>query len=101
MVKAEKCLRQGCEGFWLYLINDKIERKIEDVPVVAEFPDVFPEELPGLPPNRQVEFRIDLIPGTAPIAKAPYLLAPSEMKQLMTQLQEMLSKGFIRLSSSP
>jgi hypothetical protein len=76
------------------------ERKLEDVPVVAEYPDVFPEDLPGLPPNRQVEFKIDLMPGTTPIAKAPYQLAPSELQELMKQIQELMDKGFIRPSSS-
>ncbi|GJZ19666.1 putative reverse transcriptase domain-containing protein [Tanacetum coccineum] len=71
------------------------------VPVIRDFPEVFPEELPGLPPPRQVEFRIDLVPGAAPVARAPYRLAPSEMKELSVQLQELLEKGFIRPSSSP
>ncbi|GJW42388.1 putative reverse transcriptase domain-containing protein [Tanacetum coccineum] len=66
-----------------------------------DFPEVFPEELPGLPPPKKVEFRIDLIPGTAPVACAPYRLAPSEMKELSKQLQELSEKGFIRPSSSP
>ncbi|GJQ90285.1 putative reverse transcriptase domain-containing protein [Tanacetum coccineum] len=69
--------------------------------LVREFLDVFPEELPGIPPERQVEFRIDLIPGSTHIAKTPYRLAPSEMQELMKQLQELLDKGFIRPSSSP
>ncbi|GJT29667.1 putative reverse transcriptase domain-containing protein [Tanacetum coccineum] len=69
--------------------------------VIRDFPEVFPEELPGLPPPRQVEFRIDLVPGAAPVARAPYRLAPSEMKELSVQLQELLEKGFIRPSSSP
>ena len=68
---------------------------VGDVPVVREFTDVFPEELPGIPPERQVEFRIDLVPGAAPIATAPYRLAPPEMQELSTQLQELLDKGFI------
>ena len=68
--------------------------------MVKEFPDVFPEDLPGLPPQRQVEFRIDLVPGAAPVAKAPYRLAPAEMQELSTQLQELLDKGFIRPSFS-
>ncbi|GKE41950.1 hypothetical protein Tco_1469234, partial [Tanacetum coccineum] len=63
--------------------------------------DVFPEELPGIPPERQVEFRIDLILGSTPIAKTPYRLAPSEMQELMKQSQELLDKGFICPSSSP
>ena len=74
---------------------------VGDVLVVREFADVFPEELHGIPPERQVEFRIDLVPGAAPIAKAPYRLAPPEMQELSTQLQELLDKGFIRPSSSP
>ncbi|GKE53831.1 putative reverse transcriptase domain-containing protein, partial [Tanacetum coccineum] len=72
-----------------------------NVPVIHDFPEVFPEELLGLPPPRQVEFRIDLVPGAAPVARAPYRLAPSEMKELSVQLQELLEKGFIHLSSSP
>ena len=74
---------------------------IEEVPIVCEFPNVFPEELPGVPLERQVEFRIDLVPGAAPIAKAPYRLVPPEMQELSSQLQELLGKGFIRPSSSP
>ncbi|GKG34980.1 hypothetical protein Tco_0437676, partial [Tanacetum coccineum] len=77
------------------------EKRLEDVPVIRDFPEVFPDELPGLPPPRQVEFRIDLIPGAAPVACTPYRLAPSKMKELSKQLQELLEKGFIRLNSSP
>ncbi|GKF82006.1 hypothetical protein Tco_0243662, partial [Tanacetum coccineum] len=73
---------------------------MEDVLVIHDFPEVFPDELPGLPPPRQVEFQIDLVPGTAPVARAPYRLAPSEMKGLSVQLQELLKKGFICPSSS-
>nr|GEV70907.1 hypothetical protein [Tanacetum cinerariifolium] len=73
----------------------------EDVPVIQDFPKVFLKELPGLPPPRQVEFRIDLIPSAAPVARAPYRLAPSEMKELSEQLKELSEKGFIRPSSSP
>ena len=78
-----------------------MEKKIHEIPVVRDYPEVFPDDLPGLPPDRQVEFRIDLMPGTTPIAQAAYRLAPTEMKELMTQLQELLDKGFIRPSSSP
>ncbi|GJS70532.1 putative reverse transcriptase domain-containing protein, partial [Tanacetum coccineum] len=77
------------------------EKRLEDVPTVRDFPEVFPEDLPGLPPIRQVEFQIDLVPGAAPVARAPYRLAPSEMEELSTQLQELSDKGFIRPSSSP
>ncbi|GJS83340.1 putative nucleotidyltransferase, ribonuclease H [Tanacetum coccineum] len=92
----------GCELF-LAQVNQKElkEKLLGDVPIIRDSPEVFPEELPGLPPPRQVEFRIDLIPGAAPVARAPYRLAPSEMKELSKQLQELLEKGFIRPSSSP
>nr|GEW37234.1 putative reverse transcriptase domain-containing protein [Tanacetum cinerariifolium] len=82
--------------------EDKTEGKqLKDVPVVRDFPKVFPEDLPGLPPARPVEFQIDLIPGAAPVARAPYRLAPSKMKELSKQLQELSDKDFIRPSSSP
>ncbi|GJR44114.1 putative reverse transcriptase domain-containing protein [Tanacetum coccineum] len=77
------------------------EKRLEDVPTVWDFPEVFPEDLPGLPPIRQVEFQIDLVPGAASAAQAPYRLSPSEMEELSTQLQELYDKGFIRPSSSP
>nr|GEY02919.1 putative reverse transcriptase domain-containing protein [Tanacetum cinerariifolium] len=69
--------------------------------MIRDFPEVFSDDLPGLPPPRQVEFQIDLVPGAAPVVCAPYLLAPSEMKELSKQLQELSEKGFIRPSSSP
>ncbi|GJU63214.1 putative reverse transcriptase domain-containing protein [Tanacetum coccineum] len=77
------------------------KKQLEEVPIVQDFPEVFPEDLPGIPPTRQVEFQIDLIPGAAPVARAPYRLAPSEMKELSDQLKELSDKGFIRPSSSP
>nr|GEV59114.1 retrotransposon protein, putative, Ty3-gypsy subclass [Tanacetum cinerariifolium] len=77
------------------------EKRLEDVPIVREFPKVFLEDLPGLPPTRQVEFQIDLVPGAAPVVRAPYRLAPVEMQELSTQLQELSNRGFIRPSSSP
>nr|GEV72821.1 putative reverse transcriptase domain, ribonuclease H-like domain, aspartic peptidase domain protein [Tanacetum cinerariifolium] len=76
------------------------EKRLEDVPIVEDFPKVFPEDLPGIPPTRQVEFQIDLIPGVAPVTRAPYRLAPSEMKELLDQLKELSDKSFIRPSSS-
>ncbi|GJT78237.1 putative reverse transcriptase domain-containing protein [Tanacetum coccineum] len=77
------------------------EKRLEDVLVIRDFPEVFPEELPRLPPSRQVEFRIDLVPGAAPVARAPYRLAPSKMRELSVQLQELLKKGFILPDFSP
>nr|GEW72697.1 putative reverse transcriptase domain-containing protein [Tanacetum cinerariifolium] len=76
-------------------------KQLKDVPIIQDFPKVFPKDLPGLPLARPVEFQIDLIPGAAPVARAPYRLAPSEMKELLEQLQELSDKGFIRPSSSP
>ncbi|GJR30478.1 putative reverse transcriptase domain-containing protein [Tanacetum coccineum] len=97
---------KGCPVFLAHVttkeVEDKSEKKrLEDVPIVRDFPEVFPEDLPGLPPTRQVEFQIDLIPGAAPVARAPYRLAPSEMKELSEQLKELSDKGFIRPSSLP
>ncbi|GJV22416.1 putative reverse transcriptase domain-containing protein [Tanacetum coccineum] len=84
------------------LMNVKVdEPKIDDIPIVREYVDVFPEDLPGLPPLRQVEFRIDLVAGATPVARSPYRLAPSEMQELSSQLQELQDKGFIRPSHSP
>ncbi|XP_076940470.1 uncharacterized protein LOC143609660 [Bidens hawaiensis] len=79
-----------------YVTKEPELKKLEEVPIVTEFKDVFPDELPGIPPDREVEFRIDLVSGTAPIAKSPYRLAPTEMKELKKQLDELLEKGFIR-----
>ncbi|GJY38255.1 putative reverse transcriptase domain-containing protein [Tanacetum coccineum] len=77
------------------------EKRLKDIPVVREFPEFFPEDLPGLPPVRQVEFQIHLIPGAAPVARAPYKLDPLEMQELSNQLQELADRGFIRSSTSP
>ncbi|GJU15130.1 putative reverse transcriptase domain-containing protein [Tanacetum coccineum] len=77
------------------------EKRLEDIPVVKEFLDVFPEDLPGLPPVHQVEFQINLFPGAAPVARTPYRLAPSEIHELSNQLQELADRGFIRPSTSP
>ncbi|GKA64028.1 putative reverse transcriptase domain-containing protein, partial [Tanacetum coccineum] len=104
--KTQEYMLKGCPVF-LANVNtketeDKLEKKrLEDVPIVRDFPDVFPEDLSGLPSTRQVGIQIDLIPGDAPIARAPYRLAPSEMKELSAQLKELSDKGFIRPSSSP
>ncbi|GJX93732.1 putative reverse transcriptase domain-containing protein [Tanacetum coccineum] len=104
--KTQEYMLKGCPVF-LANINtketeDKSEKKrLEDIPIVWDFPDVFPEDLPGLPLTRQVEFQIDLIPGATPVAQAPYRLAPSEMKEVSEQLKELFDKGFIRPSSSP
>ncbi|GJW09145.1 putative reverse transcriptase domain-containing protein [Tanacetum coccineum] len=104
--KAQRYLSRGCDVFLAQITTmeakDKSkEKRLEDVPIVRDFPEVFPEDLPGIPLARQVEFQIDLVPGAAPVAWAPYRLAPTEMKELAEQLQELSDKGFIRPSSSP
>jgi hypothetical protein len=72
-----------------------------EVPVVSEFPDVFPEELPGMPPDRDIEFVIELMSGTAPIYKSPYMMATPELAELKEHIKELLEKGFVHPSSSP
>jgi hypothetical protein len=74
---------------------------LEDIRVVCDYPDVFPEELPGMPPDRDVEFVIDLLPGTAPISKRPYRMSSDQLQELKAQIKKLMGKGFIRASSSP
>ncbi|GJR77501.1 putative reverse transcriptase domain-containing protein [Tanacetum coccineum] len=104
-IRTQKYIDQGCQVFLIQMMKEEkteiSERRIKDVLVVRDFPEVFPKDLPGLPPTRQVEFHIELIPGAAPVARAPYRLAPAEMKELAEQLKELSDKGFIRPSSSP
>jgi len=101
-LKATKLIRQGCQEFLASVINtQRFDVKIEDIPVVSEYSDVLPEDLPGLPLNGEVKFVIDLLPKTNPISKAPYQMAPAEMKELKIQLQDLLDKIFIRPSVSP
>jgi hypothetical protein len=83
------------------IVYEAIIPEIQDIPVVCEFPDVFPEDLPGLPPERDVEFVIELKPGMAPVSRRSYRMPPNELAELKTQLQDLLDKGFIRPSSSP
>ena len=82
-------------------MNEENDLKLENIPIVRDYIDVFPKDLPGLPPEREVEFTIDLAPVTVPVSKAPYRMAPMELKELKIQLQELLDKGFIRPSVSP
>ncbi|GKC32243.1 putative reverse transcriptase domain-containing protein [Tanacetum coccineum] len=99
-------LLKGCPIFLAHVTTKKAkdkskEKRIKDVPIVQDFPEVFLEDLSGIRPTRQVEFQIDLMPSAAPVARAPYRLAPSEMKELSDQLKELSNKGFIRPGSSP
>ncbi|GJX61838.1 putative reverse transcriptase domain-containing protein [Tanacetum coccineum] len=101
-IKARKYVERGSQLFVAHVTKkEPSKRHLKDVHVVCEFPEVFPDDLPGLPPPRQVEFRIELVPGAVLVARAPYHLALSEMKELSDQLKELSEKGFIRPSSSP
>jgi hypothetical protein len=80
--------------------NLKVE-SLKQIPMIKEYPNIFPEELPGLPPNRDIKFAIDLAPGTTPIAKKPYRMAATELAKLNKQLSELEQKGYVRPSSSP
>ncbi|KAI3700446.1 hypothetical protein L2E82_45075 [Cichorium intybus] len=100
--QARSSVSKGGTSYLAYVSVAKSEQAgKESIKIVNEFPDVFPEELPGLPPDRQVEFAIELVLGAAPVARAPYRLAPSEMEELRKQLEELLDLGFFRPSSSP
>nr|GEY53304.1 reverse transcriptase domain-containing protein [Tanacetum cinerariifolium] len=104
--KTQEYLTKGCDVFLAHITTKEAKdkskgKRLEDVSIVKEFPEVFPKDLSGIPPARQVEFEIDLVPGDAPVARAPYRLAPSEIKELAEQLQELSDKGFIRPNSSP
>ncbi|KAL5760844.1 hypothetical protein ACOSQ2_019682 [Xanthoceras sorbifolium] len=99
---ARKLINKGCETYLVYVVDvEKTESSSSNIPTVCDFPDVFPEELPSLPPIREIEFAIDVIPGTTPVSITPYRMAPAELKELKLQLQELLDKGFIRPSVSP
>ena len=95
-LKAQKCLRKGHTAT-LALVTDSSakEKKLEDHSVVHDFPQVSRKDLPGLPPHHQDEFQIELAPGAAPIARAPYRLAPPELEELLTQLQELLDTNYL------
>nr|GEY64437.1 putative reverse transcriptase domain-containing protein [Tanacetum cinerariifolium] len=100
-IKARKYIERGSQLFIAQLTEKKPAKKqLQDVPVICNFPKVFLDDLPGFPPPRQVEFKIEPIPGVAAVARAPYRLAPSELKELSDQLKELSEKGFIRLSFS-
>ncbi|XP_075473958.1 uncharacterized protein LOC142505018 [Primulina tabacum] len=102
-IEVNKMLVKGCQGFLASVMDVSKEYNVDvnDIEIVREYSDVFADDVPGLPPDREVEFVIDVVLGTAPISKAPYRMAPTEMKELKNQLQELLDNGFIRPSSSP
>ncbi|GJT41959.1 putative reverse transcriptase domain-containing protein [Tanacetum coccineum] len=93
-IKTERYISRGCQVFIAQVMEKKSdEKRLEDITVVREFLEIFPEDLPGLPPVRQVEFQIDLIPGATPVARVPYRLAPSEIQELSNQLQDLADRG--------
>ena len=95
-------VRKGCEAYLTYVIEtEKARPNVSDIPTVSDFPDLFREELPGLPPQRKIEFAIEIVPGATQASITPYRMAPLELKELKLQLQELLEKGFIRPSVSP
>ncbi|GJV86095.1 putative reverse transcriptase domain-containing protein [Tanacetum coccineum] len=103
--KIQKYIQKGCQVYLAQVTSKKAkdkseEKQFEDVPIIREFPKVFPDDLPGLPHAQQVEFQIDIVPSAAHVARTPYRLALVEMQELSTQLQELSDKGFIRPSSS-
>ena len=102
VVHASRLIRSGYQAYLAHVIDTSIsEVKLPNVPIVREFPDVFPTDLPGLPPERDTEFNIELLPGTTHISISSYRMAPLELKKSKTQLQELLDKGFIQPSVSP
>ena len=89
-------MRKGSETFLALILDSKRGQvDVEMIPVVREFPDVFPEELPGIPLEREMDLAIEIVPGTVPMSRAPYRMAPTKLKELKSQLQELLDKGFI------
>lgn len=87
----QRLLETGCDGYLIYEMKAvETEINVDGIRVVQDFPDIFPEEISGLPPNREVEFCIELLPWTEPISRAPYLMAPIELKELKEQLQKLL-----------
>nr|GEY35861.1 putative reverse transcriptase domain-containing protein [Tanacetum cinerariifolium] len=101
-IKSRKYIERGSQLF-IARVTEKepVKKQLQYMPVIYNFPEVFPDDLPVLPPPRQVEFKIELIPDAAPVARAPYRLAPSKLKELSNQLKELSEKGFIRPDSSP
>ena len=93
-------MKKGCQGY-LCSISATSKGSASDVAIVQDFTDVFPEDLPGMPIDREIDFCIDVIPGAQPVSKIPYRMATVELKELKTQLQELLDKNFIQPSSSP
>ena len=101
-MKASKMLRKSYQGYLAYAVEVRDSgSRLEDIPIVREFPDVFPEDLQSIPLDREIDFQIELAPGTEPISRAPYRMNPLELKELKVQMEELVSKGFVKPSTSP
>ncbi|KAL0448841.1 UNVERIFIED_CONTAM: Transposon Ty3-G Gag-Pol polyprotein [Sesamum latifolium] len=101
-MEARRLMLEGCEAYLAHVIDvEKVNPTLEEIPIVREFPKVFPDDLLGLPPHREVDFTIETLPGVAPISIAPYRMAPVELQELKKQIEEFLEKVFIRQSTSP
>ena len=99
---ARTMVRKGCEAYLAYVIDTKkAEPSFSNIPTVCDYSNMFQEEFPGLPTQREIEFAIDVVPGATPALITPYRMAPVELKELKLRLQELLEKGFIRLNVSP
>ena len=95
-MQAQQFLKKGCEAFLALVLDSEMGHvKLEDIPVVKEFPNVFPKELLGLPLEREVDLSLKILLGTAPISRELYRMAPNELKELKIQLQDLLDKRFV------
>ncbi|KAK8930595.1 hypothetical protein KSP39_PZI016329 [Platanthera zijinensis] len=100
-LQVVKAVRAGAELFFTLVEAIKPKDTLDSIPVVCEYPDVFPGDFPGAPPQREIDFTIELVPGTKPVSRSPYRLAPKEMAELKVQLEELMEQGYVRPSSSP
>ena len=103
-MQLNKCLRKGYKLYAIRVLDlllNENQTPLKQHPVLDEFPDVFPEEIPGLPPQREIDFSIELLPGSTPVSKVPYRMSIPELTKLKIQLQELLEKRYIRPSVSP
>ena len=101
-LEAKRLLHKGCEAYLTHVINkSSFEVTLDNVPIVCEFPNVFLKDLPGLPTDKELEFGIELLLGSAPVSIPPYKMAQAELKELKTQFQDLIDKGFIQPNVSP
>jgi len=103
-MQLKKCLRKGCKLYVIRVLDlllNENQTPLKQHSVLDEFPDVFPKEIPGLPPQREIDFSIELLPGSTPVSKVPYRMSIPKLTELKIQLQELLEKGYIRPSVSP